>query len=586
MLYCRLVPGTSKDVEQMRKEEGDFIKTTSHDLKYKKKIMLPSSTLLMTLLSITSLTTLTQGAATLSTILTSGVDMKKILGGAPLSDVQPKANGPRCPLGCSAEGKCEFDAQGHPTCLCGPGFIGTGCQEEHYQGYALLFNGKQSVDLPPMGTSSSLTISFWMRATKLPTTGDDQIVYRSTKENVKGTVIITLNSEGRLQFVVHGNKPSTAIFQSDKHSPIKTYEWHHIGITYAKRHAGRVGTGSTTLYLHGTPVETLGYSGAKGTTVDVNLRRGSIGSTFHGVLDEVALFDRANTPEEMKKRPYGRLSGKEANIIAYYRFDEGGMDMTRDHTPVDPPDVDVPHDGTLSTSSPPTWVVSWAPFESCVLRCSMQGRCEIQRKNGILKQRCACFNGYEGEDCEIQLCRGEPGPCSGHGQCVQKKAREILNYVPEMPDVTSIKKEATMLRKSFESEKILTKEMNKTVEESIHNLETETERAMEIARNRLIWWCDCQDTFAGETCSNRQCPGDCSGHGECGDDGECVCSEGFRGIDCAVLTCPNDCSNKGQCLNGTCACDAGYSGDDCGSVNICPNDCSGHGKCENRCVFF
>ena len=75
---------------------------------------------------------------------------------------------------------------------------------------------------------------------------------------------------------------------------------------------------TATLYIHGVPVETLGYSGAKGTTIDVNLAHGNIGaSSFHGILDEFVIFKRANTPEEMKKRPFGRLSGKEDNIAVY-----------------------------------------------------------------------------------------------------------------------------------------------------------------------------------------------------------------------------------------------------------------------------
>jgi len=66
---------------------------------------------------------------------------------------------------------------------------------------------------------------------------------------------------------------------------------------------------------------------------------------------------------------------------------------------------------------------------------------------------CECFNGYEGENCEKQLCRGEPGPCSGHGKCTEKQAKDVLNYIPTMPDVSEIKKEATSLRLKFKKGK-------------------------------------------------------------------------------------------------------------------------------------
>ena len=72
----------------------------------------------------------------------------------------------------------------------------------------------------------------------------------------------------------------------------------------------------------------------------------------------------------------------------YYRFDEGSGTVALDHTPVDPPDVDVPHDGSMAEgSTAPTYVVSWAPFESCVLRCSMQGACRVKNVDGKYSRR-------------------------------------------------------------------------------------------------------------------------------------------------------------------------------------------------------
>ncbi|MBN3302339.1 TENN protein, partial [Amia calva] len=41
----------------------------------------------------------------------------------------------------------------------------------------------------------------------------------------------------------------------------------------------------------------------------------------------------------------------------------------------------------------------------------------------------------------------------------------------------------------------------------------------------------------GEDCSQRRCPNDCSGNGEC-DDGVCVCQEGFNGNDCSKVMGP------------------------------------------------
>nr|XP_031544543.1 tenascin-N [Vicugna pacos] len=47
----------------------------------------------------------------------------------------------------------------------------------------------------------------------------------------------------------------------------------------------------------------------------------------------------------------------------------------------------------------------------------------------------------------------------------------------------------------------------------------------------------CLGAAVSEDCSERRCPGDCSGHGFC-DTGECYCEDGFTGLDCAQVVAP------------------------------------------------
>lgn len=91
------------------------------------------------------------------------------------------------------------------------------------------------------------------------------------------------------------------------------------------------------------------------------------------------------------------------------------------------------------------------------------------------------------------------------------------------------------------------------------------------------------------------CPGLCSAHGYCREDGRCVCFAGFAGLDCASRACPFDvswdavsgvahaqtvCSNRGVCnpATGACECYDGYEGAAC-QRQACPSGCSGHGSC-------
>ena len=106
---------------------------------------------------------------------------------------------------------------------------------------------------------------------------------------------------------------------------------YHVAVTYSKRHAGRTGTGSSSLYINGKWVQALGYSIEPMATNDVILGASRIGENFVGVMDEVRLYRRALPPKEVSHHSAGRLSGNESGLLAYYRFDEGFGKVTADH---------------------------------------------------------------------------------------------------------------------------------------------------------------------------------------------------------------------------------------------------------------
>lgn len=85
---------------------------------------------------------------------------------------------------------------------------------------------------------------------------------------------------------------------------------------------------------------------------------------FDGLIDEVAIYDKALSIEEITQTMYSNLSGQETGLIAYWDFDEGeGQTLTdlsgHDHhcylggSPLEPDDCD------------PQWVVSSAPLSTC-----------------------------------------------------------------------------------------------------------------------------------------------------------------------------------------------------------------------------
>lgn len=468
-----------------------------------------------------------------------------------------------CPLGCSKHGKC-FSGK----CLCFTGFVGTGCETKHFQGYAMIFNKKNYLSIEPLGKGRSFTFEAWIRLASLPEPGAPMKIFHAEK-----SLALNVISHGRLSLFVNGNLPENVVFDA-KGAVLKPLIWYHIAVTYSMRHAGRTGTGSSSLYINGKWVQALGYATEAMSTKPVNLGASKIGEGFAGVMDEVRLYRRALSPRELSHHSAGRLTGNETGLIAYYRFDEGFGNVAADIRYTS--EGQVRHDAYLNGAFP-SYVISYAPFETCNLKCSDHGMCVVvESSKGFDQHVCKCEQGYDGKDCETQVCPGAPLPCTNpNGYCQRTIMSDTPNWkTPNLPPhfvENANKTKEELLRYKGTSET--------GVKEAIENANKIVIKAEWEAAHHKAWKCVCKGLWTGDACEKRKCPGDCMNHGSCNSEGTCICDEGWRGTMCSVKLCPNSCSDHGSCVNGTCVCDAGYTGEDCAILNQCQNGCSGHGRC-------
>jgi len=476
------------------------------------------------------------------------------------------------------------------------GYIGAGCEKSWYQGYALEFSGpaeKEFVEVPACGASNSLTLEAWL---KLEAIDGWQSLRSDAKEKV-GAVRWSVR-DGHVGLEVVGNNPREIWFDH-----VLDTKWHHVAVTYSRKHANRTGTGSATLYVDGKVKQTLKYMSSGKVIMGTSFIGGfespqGMSRFLSGTIDEFRVWSRALSVSVLKGRGHakgGRVRGDEPHILVYYRFDEGTGHIVADMSgdTVDIADGSAPGsvfvelgetsmrlDGLLGgakgTGGKPRFVKSEAPFAACNLKCG-HGECVVTLVDGDQVGGCVCEYGWGGVDCSIALCPGTP-PCSAHGACVVDEVSKMRGW--SKPKVEQFLDATARVKHELNSKLA----MQQDTAQKLNDAKAAILAAEESAAKSKVHMCMCVHGWGGPSCNELVCPDDCSNRGQC-NNGTCVCNDGWTGTNCAVPKCPGDgsCSGRGECVNGTCACDAGYAGEDCGKVSHCPRDCGGpsNGKCVN-----
>jgi hypothetical protein len=143
---------------------------------------------------------------------------------------------------------------------------------------------------------------------------------------------VYVGSNGKLHVVMFQHYADPAVMQSSAN--VNDGAWHHVAVTY---------DGTTErFYLDGTlqgsrNVVQVGYSptykyqlGVGRTTYWPN--DNGTWYPFSGMLDEVRVWNRARTAEEIAASWNKSLGGREAGLLAYYRFDEASGATAVDQT--------------------------------------------------------------------------------------------------------------------------------------------------------------------------------------------------------------------------------------------------------------
>jgi hypothetical protein len=120
-------------------------------------------------------------------------------------------------------------------------------------------------------------------------------------------------------------------------------------------------------------------------TIGARVKNSELEYEFEGLIDEIAVYNTALSPEQIEQRLYTRLTGREPGLVTYWDFDDGSGQVVKDlsgngnhaYLGTDPDDYD---------ASDPHWNLSDAPLDSCrpaevILRSLTRA---VELKNDIL----------------------------------------------------------------------------------------------------------------------------------------------------------------------------------------------------------
>jgi len=218
-------------------------------------------------------------------------------------------------------------------------------------GTALRFNGVNS-DLNFAGTAFlhayPLTVSVWFRTRS--TSGAPQVIVAKYLDSLYNGWSLQVESGVLHGYFFRNGLTGDYAINAYTAGSVNDGAWHYAALV--------VDTNGGRIYLDGNLAASSTWTGAKGpestpAMINVGALAASGSYPFNGDIDEVAVWNRSLTANEVNHLKFRQLQGNEDGLLAYWRMDEGAGSTVSDSS------ASHSYPGTLLNN--PVWVSSGAP---------------------------------------------------------------------------------------------------------------------------------------------------------------------------------------------------------------------------------
>jgi hypothetical protein len=195
--------------------------------------------------------------------------------------------------------------------------------------WAVQFDGRDDrIDLDPasVGTPASLTVELWLR---IDQSNKIHMVVSNTGNDFNDGFTVLVNQTNQVQFsVVRSNRASgTAVSVT----ALDVGTWYHVAGTYDAQ------GGTVKVYVNGVEQASADYSSGITYANNRDLRFGTQIKSYKrnerflkGAIDEVRIWERARSAEEIGATMDREISGGENGLVGYWRLNEGEGNTTAD----------------------------------------------------------------------------------------------------------------------------------------------------------------------------------------------------------------------------------------------------------------